>query len=222
MRKTRMGKHAGCCPEWLNPRALLLFFEHFDDGVEIAVGLREGGAFRRHVPIVKGVEGGAQFLDKFERYARAITCVFNGIGAVVPRADGRSCTKRVTQNVPEGVPVCHRKAQMLSYRPALDDFGGIVVFEGQRVPGGWAFIGDFADFRKCGVHNGRRSVLTLSGESRLRSEPDRSFLAEKDRQMFDRCGFIDDLAPIEDLSTPVADPPGSGGQIYVTGTLPLE
>jgi hypothetical protein len=41
---------------------------------------------------------------------------------------------------------------MSGHRPVLDDFGGIVVFEGQRVSGGWTFIGDFADFRKCGVH----------------------------------------------------------------------
>ena len=31
-------------------------------------------------------------------------------------------------------------------------FGGIVVFEGQRILGGWAFVGDLADFWKCGLH----------------------------------------------------------------------
>jgi hypothetical protein len=56
---------------------------------------------------------------------------------------------------------------------------------------------------------------------RLRSEPDRTFLSEKDRQMFDRSRFVDDLAAIKDLSTPVADPTGSGGQIDIAGALPL-
>jgi hypothetical protein len=50
------------------------------------------------------------------------------------------------------MPIRHRKAQMSGHRPVLDDFGGIVVFERQRISGGWTFIGDFADFRKCGLH----------------------------------------------------------------------
>jgi hypothetical protein len=29
---------------------------------------------------------------------------------------------------------------------------GIVVFKGQWILGGWAFVGDFADFRECGLH----------------------------------------------------------------------
>jgi hypothetical protein len=41
---------------------------------------------------------------------------------------------------------------MFGHRPVLDDLGGIVVFEGQRVLGGWALIGDLANFRECGAH----------------------------------------------------------------------
>ena len=55
--------------------------------------------------------------------------------------------------VSEGVPVRHRKAKVIGHRPALDDFRGIVVFEGQRVLGGWALVGDLADFRECGAHS---------------------------------------------------------------------
>jgi hypothetical protein len=83
---------------------------------------------------------------------RAITCVLNGVLAVVPRAEGRSDAERVTQRVSEGVPVRHRKAKVIGHRPALDDFRGIVVFEGQRILGGWAFVADLADFWKCGLH----------------------------------------------------------------------
>src|ERR1700692_950843 len=79
MRETRVDKQAGRGPKWFNSRALLLFFEHFDDSVEVAVRLREAGPFWRHVPIVKGVEGCSQFLDKFERDARAIACVFKRV-----------------------------------------------------------------------------------------------------------------------------------------------
>ena len=35
-------------------------------------------------------------------------------------------------------------------------------------------------------------------------------------------GFIDDLAAVEDLSRPVADPTGSVGQINVADTLSLK
>jgi hypothetical protein len=41
---------------------------------------------------------------------------------------------------------------MVGHRPILDDLGGIIVFESQRIFGGGAFEGDFADFRKRGLH----------------------------------------------------------------------
>jgi len=52
----------------------------------------------------------------------------------------------------EGVPVRHRKAKVIGHRPAIDDFRGIVVLEGQRILGEWAFVEDLADFWKCGLH----------------------------------------------------------------------
>jgi hypothetical protein len=152
MREPRMGKKTGGGPKQLDARALLLFFEHIDDGAQIAVGLCQISTFRCDISIMKGVERCAQFLDKFERDMRAIACIFNGGRAVVPRADSCTDTKRITQNVPEAVPVCHRKAQMVGHRSALDDFSSIVVFESQGVFGRWPFVRDFSDFRKRGFH----------------------------------------------------------------------
>jgi hypothetical protein len=41
---------------------------------------------------------------------------------------------------------------MFSHLPVLDDPGGIVVFESQWILGGGTFVGDLADFWKCGLH----------------------------------------------------------------------
>ena len=150
--ETRVDKEAGRAPEQLNPCALLFFFEHLYDGVEVTVRLCEAGAFRRNVPVVKSVERCSQFLDEFEGDARPIACILDGVRAVVPRANGRSDAKRVAQYISESVPVDHGKAEMIGHGPALDEFGSIVVLKGERVPGGWTFVGDLADFWECGVH----------------------------------------------------------------------
>ena len=65
-------------------------------------------------------------------------------------ADGRSDSKRVTQRVSEGVPVCYRKAQVVGHRPALNDFEGFVVFESQRVLGARAFVWNLGDSGNAG------------------------------------------------------------------------
>ena len=71
--------------------------------------------------------------------------------------------KRVPQRVAESVPVRHGKPKMFGHRPALDDFGGIVMLESQRVLGGTAFVGDFIDFWKGGFHKKSKNILTEPG-----------------------------------------------------------
>src|SRR5215469_5368097 len=112
------------------------------------VGLCQTGTLWRDISIMKGVERCAQFLKKFECYSCAITCIFNGGRAVVPRADGCTGPEWITQNIPEGMPVGDRKAQMFRHRPVLDHSGGVVLLESQRVFGRWPFVSDSADFRK--------------------------------------------------------------------------
>ena len=64
---------------------------------------------------------------------------------------------------------------MVGHRPVLDDFGRIVVFESQWIFGGGAFVGDFANFGKCGLHKstvatlGRLTKRTLSKRSNSES-----------------------------------------------------
>jgi hypothetical protein len=58
---------------------------------------------------------------------------------------------------------------MVGHRLTLDDFEGFVVFKSQRVLGGGAFVWDFGDFRKCGLH---RIVEESSGESGMNSPGD--------------------------------------------------
>src|SRR5262249_22032200 len=76
----------------------------------------------------------------------------NGSRTVVPRPEGCTDAKRITQRIPEGMPVGHRKAQMFCHRPVLDHFGGVVVLESEGVFGCRPFVSNFADFRKWGGH----------------------------------------------------------------------
>jgi hypothetical protein len=50
------------------------------------------------------------------------------------------------------------------------------VFEGQRVSGGWTFIGDFADFRECGVHKNPKA-LKIESRGDLLGSQKRTFLS---------------------------------------------
>ena|ERR1700693_138280 len=52
---------------------------------------------------------------------------------------------------------------MVRHRPVLDDLGGVVMFESQGSFGGGAFVGDFADFRKRGLHKLRGITLSPTG-----------------------------------------------------------
>ena len=157
MHETRIDKEASSGPKEFNSGALLLFFQDLNDLIEIAVRFRQAGAFRCDVPVVKGVEGCAEFLDELKGHVRPTPRVLNGRRTVVPRAKGCSDPKRVTQGVAESVPVGHGKAKMIGHGPTFDDFGGIVMFESERVLGGTAFVGDFADFWKGGFHKCYRS-----------------------------------------------------------------
>ena len=159
MHETRIDKETGSGPEEFNSGALLLFFHHLNDKIEIAVRFREAGAFRCDVPVVKGVKGRTEFLDELKGDVGAIPRVLNGRRTVVPRAEGCSDPKRVTQRVAESVPIGHGKAKMIGHGPTFDDFGGIVMLESERVLGGTAFVGYFADFWKGGFHKCIAGIL---------------------------------------------------------------
>ena len=138
-----MGKEIGRAPEQFDAGALLFLFEHLHDGIEIFVRLAQRPAFRRNVAVMKGIERRAEFFNELERDPRAIFGIGHRIGAIVPRPDRRAHPERIGERVAERVPIDDRKAQMLPHGFAFDDFGGVVMFEGQWVSGFRSFVFDF-------------------------------------------------------------------------------
>jgi hypothetical protein len=136
----------------LDAGAFLFLLHHLDDGVEILVGLAQVAALRGHVPVVEGVKRHAEFFHEFEGHADPALGVGDGIGAVVPGPDGRSHPEGIGQRIAEGVPVHHREAEMLAHRFALDDFVGVVMFEGQRIAGLGTLVLDLTDFGEGSFH----------------------------------------------------------------------
>ena len=85
-----IGEEAGGAPEKLDAGALLLLLEDGDDGVEVLVALGKGLPLGGDIAVVEGVVGGAQLLDKLEGVTDAVLGVLDGVGAVIPGADGRA------------------------------------------------------------------------------------------------------------------------------------
>ena len=139
----RMRKQIRRAPKQFDAGALLFFLQHFGDGVEILVGFGEGFAFRRNVAVVKAVKRRAELFDEFEGRAHAVLRVLDGFRAVVPGADHRARAERIAARAAERVPVDHGEAQVVAHGFALDDFVGVVMFEGERVFGFRAFVFDF-------------------------------------------------------------------------------
>ena len=109
---------------------------------------RECPPFRRDVAIVKGVKRRAEFFDEFKSRAHAVLRVLTDS---VPSSHGRmhrARAERIAARAAKRVPVNDREAQMIAHRFALDDFVGVVMFEGERVFGFRAFVGDGPNLRE--------------------------------------------------------------------------
>ena len=152
MNEARIGKQIGRAPEQLDAGAFLFRFQDLDDGIEIFVGFAQRLAFRRDVAVMKGVERRAEFFDELERGPRAIFGIGHRVRAVVPRTDGGADAKRVGAGAAKRVPIDDREAQMIAHGFAFDDFGGVVMFKGQRIFGFWPFVFELRYVFKCNVH----------------------------------------------------------------------
>ena len=167
--KARVCKQIGGAPEELDSRALLLFLEDLHDRIEIFVRFRETCAFRRDIAIVKRVKGSAEFLDELEGDARPIAGVLHRVRAIIPRADGRARTERIAENVPERVPVGDGEAKVIGHRLSLDDFLGVVMFEGERVFGFRTLVGDLLYVGKCRLHKADGKSFSNFGQTEAKS-----------------------------------------------------
>ena len=170
-----MREQAGRAPEQLHAGALLLFLEDLDDGIEVAVGLPQVLAFRRDVAVVEGIEGGTELFEEFEGDPHARLSHLDGVGAVLPRANGGADAEHVTKLAANSVPVGDGEAEMVLHRLPGDKFLGVVVLEGERVLGARPFVLDLGDGRKVCfgllVHDaenftGKASDLSLARQAR--------------------------------------------------------
>jgi hypothetical protein len=64
---------------------------------------------------------------------------------------------------------------MIGHGSTFDDFGGIVMFESERVLGGTAFVRDFIDFWKGGFHKCVAGILKGDSSGFHSSPGKRSF-----------------------------------------------
>ena len=152
MEKTRVGEKAGGAPQELDAGALLFLFQDLDHGVEVAVALGQGRALRGHVAIVESVKRGTQFFDEFKSDPRAFLRILDRGGSVVPRPQHRPGAEGIGARATESVPVNDGEAQMPGHRLALDQFVGVVVFEGEWIFGLRTFVGDLGNVGKVGGH----------------------------------------------------------------------
>ena len=84
-----------------------------------------------------------EFLDEFERHARALLGVGHGVRAVVPRTLHSACAERIAARATERVPIHHRETHVIAHRLALDDLVRVVMLERERILGTCAFEFDF-------------------------------------------------------------------------------
>ena len=150
MHVAAVAEQVGRAPQQLDAGPLLLFFEHLDDRVEIAVGLGEVRAFRGDVAIVERVERVAELLHELERHAGAVLGVLDRVGAVFPGPHGAAGAERIGARAAERVPVDDAEPQVVLHRLAADLFVGVVVAKRQRVLALGTFETDALDFGKCG------------------------------------------------------------------------
>jgi hypothetical protein len=148
MHETRMGKQAGRAPEQSHPGPLLLLLEHPDNRVQVPIGLAQGPAFGRNVPVVERIKRSAQLFEEFKGDPDAGLGHFHRVSAVFPGAHGGAGAEHVGQLPPDRVPISDREAQVLLHAFALDQLVGVVMLESERLFRVRAFVLDFGDSRE--------------------------------------------------------------------------
>ncbi len=144
-----MDEEAGGAPEKLLASAFLLFFQHIHNGIERLVGFGERGAFRGDVAVMEAVIVETDFFHEVEEHAGAVLGVGDGVRAIVPRVGGGACAEGIRAGSAHRMPVGATEAEPLGHGLAGDDFGGVIVFESERVFRRRAFVG-YSVTRECG------------------------------------------------------------------------
>jgi len=148
-------------PEQLGAGCGLLLGEIIDDLVEVFGVLGEILALRTHVGVMEAVVGRAEQREEFEG---DVGLELGGLHRVLePGTQEGLAAEGVAARPCEGVPIGHRKAQMVFHAFAHDDLVRLVIAEGQRIGAVGAFVFHFLDIaEKSGAHVGSPWVRIFS------------------------------------------------------------
>ena len=102
---------------------------------------------------MEAVVRNAQLSHEFERHVDATQSIVEGIRAVVPRTHQGRRTERVRTGSSERMPVADCETQPVIHRPTFNNFGRVIVSEGQRIAGGCPFKLDLVNFREVRSHS---------------------------------------------------------------------
>ena len=161
---TRIGKQIRRAPEQLHARRFLQRLCVRDDLVQIAIRLGQRPALRRDVAVMKRIKRRLYFREKLKRRIHPRLRDGNRVLPLFPWPHNRARAERVGPDAAKRMPVGNRKPEMILQCPAVDDLGGIVMPECERIGARRAFVANRFDFGEMRCSHGRTSVL-------LRAQP---------------------------------------------------
>eukprot|EP01136_Pigoraptor_vietnamica_P010455 Opistho-1_new@48096 len=126
-RVTRMAEQVGRSPQQRNPGLFLFLGEHVHHGRQVAAVLGQVHAFRRHVRVMKGVEGHTQPGNQREGRVGLFSRLRQLVPAGVPVPFKGSLPEDVAAGPHKDVPVADREPQVLLHGLAQHAFAGIVM-----------------------------------------------------------------------------------------------
>ena len=164
--KTAVGKQVGCPPKQFRARRFHFQRKVIDHLFEVAFALGKVCTLWAHVGIVEAVKRNVKNIEHLE----SNICFHLGEFHCVAKPGPLECftTKRVTARPCKGMPVSHRKPQMVFHTFPHDNFIGIVMTESQRVGAVSTLVFDLRDVAEKVGH-----FSFLSGLDRPRYKFDR-------------------------------------------------
>ena len=157
----RVGKEIRRAPEQLDAGRFLQRLRVRNDLVEVAIRFGQRAAFWGDITIVKRIEWRFDLLEKFKRRIHPRLRHGNGVLALFPRPHDRARAERIGADAAERMPVGDREPHLVFHRPAVDHFGGIIMFERERVGAARAFVGNRLEFGEMRFSHGAISVHLL-------------------------------------------------------------
>ena len=140
-----MGEQARGSPEQTNTGGPLQTLGVIDHLVKLGIGLGKIVALGGNVTIVEAPERRSQLGDKFKHGVHGLVGRLHFIVGHRPGHHPAPHPKRIGSSPAHGMPVAHRKPQVIPHGFSRHHFIRVVVREGQRVVAVWTFVGNVWD-----------------------------------------------------------------------------